>query len=48
MTVIERDAGARRANDLIHRQRTDHQNDRIEAKLDEIIELLKRILAARG
>ncbi len=42
--VIEQNEGARRANDKMHQNSVEYYNKRIEHKLDEIIELLKKLL----
>ena len=42
--IIEQNEGARRANDKMHQQKIENQNQRIEHKLDEIVELLKKLI----
>ena len=42
--TAEQNEGARRTNDLMHQERIENQNQRVEQKLDEIAELLKELL----
>ncbi len=47
MVMVEMNEGARRANDIMHQQKLQSQNERLEQKLDEIIQLLKELLARK-
>lgn len=42
--VLERNYGAKRANDLMHQRQLEQANDSIEKKLDRVIALLEQLL----